>query len=90
MKRIKIKIITAFIFIGMNVNILPSAAQTSNSNPALDEKVRKFLNDHSRRWYDMNIPAVDGQLLYDIIVKNNYKSALEIGNSTGHSGIWID
>ena len=37
----------------------------------------------------MNIPAADGQLLYDIIVKNNYKSALEIGTSTGHSGIWI-
>jgi caffeoyl-CoA O-methyltransferase len=37
----------------------------------------------------MNIPAADGQLLYDIIIKNNYKSALEIGTSTGHSGIWI-
>jgi predicted O-methyltransferase YrrM len=32
---------------------------------------------------------VDGKLLYDIIIKNNYKSALEIGTSTGHSGIWI-
>ena len=30
---------------------------------------------------------VDGKLLYDIIIKNNYKSALEIGTSTGHSGI---
>jgi predicted O-methyltransferase YrrM len=37
----------------------------------------------------MNIPDVDGKLLYDIIIKNNYKSALEIGTSTGHSGIWI-
>ncbi len=37
----------------------------------------------------MNVPEADGQLLYDIIVKNNYKSALEIGTSTGHSGIWI-
>jgi predicted O-methyltransferase YrrM len=37
----------------------------------------------------MNVPAVDGQLLYDIIVKNNYKNVLEIGTSTGHSGIWI-
>lgn len=37
----------------------------------------------------MNVPASDGKLLYDIIVKNNYKSALEIGTSTGHSGIWI-
>ena len=28
-------------------------------------------------------------MLYDIIIKGNYKSALEIGTSTGHSGIWI-
>ena len=64
-------------------------AQTGIQNPALDEKVKKFLNENSRHWYDMNIPAVDGQLLYDLIIKGNYKSALEIGTSTGHSGIWI-
>ncbi len=65
------------------------AAQTLRSNPALDEKVKRFLNDNARRWYDMNVPATDGQLLYDLILKGNYKSALEIGTSTGHSGIWM-
>jgi predicted O-methyltransferase YrrM len=64
-------------------------AQALKENPSLDQKVKKFLSEHSHQWYDMNIPAVDGQLLYDIIIKNNYKSALEIGTSTGHSGIWI-
>ncbi len=64
-------------------------SQAVKDSKLSDEKVRSFLNDHSRQWYDMNVPAVDGQLLYDIIVKNNYKSALEIGTSTGHSGIWI-
>ena len=64
-------------------------AQTGKDNSALDEKVKKFLNDHSGKWYDLNIPTADGQLLYDIIVKNNYKNVLEIGTSTGHSGIWI-
>jgi predicted O-methyltransferase YrrM len=64
-------------------------AQSAKGNSSIDEKVKSFLNDHSRQWYDMNIPTADGQLLYDIIVKNNYKSALEIGTSTGHSGIWI-
>jgi len=64
-------------------------AQPLKSNPAIDEKVKKFLSDNSGRWYDMNIPASDGQLLYDLIIKGNYKSALEIGTSTGHSGIWI-
>jgi caffeoyl-CoA O-methyltransferase len=64
-------------------------AQTVSSSGSIDEKVRAFLSDHSGQWYDMNIPTADGQLLYDIIVKNNYKNVLEIGTSTGHSGIWI-
>ena len=37
----------------------------------------------------MNVPESDWKLLYDLIIKNNYKAALEIGTSTGHSGIWI-
>jgi len=64
-------------------------AQPAKENSTLDVKVKAFLSEHSRQWYDMNIPTADGQLLYDIIVKNNYKSVLEIGTSTGHSGIWI-
>jgi len=68
---------------------IPAVSQSQKENPALDEKVKKFLSEHSRQWYDMNVPTVDGQLLHDIILKNNYKSALEIGTSTGHSGIWI-
>jgi predicted O-methyltransferase YrrM len=64
-------------------------SQSGTVNKALDEKVKNFLNEHSHYWFDMNIPAADGQLLYDLIIKGNYKSALEIGTSTGHSGIWI-
>ncbi len=63
--------------------------QRINDNSSLDERVKKFLSENKYKWRDMNIPDVDGQLLYDIIVKNNYKSALEIGTSTGNSGIWI-
>jgi len=63
--------------------------QSLKENPALDAKVKAFLSSQSRQWYDMNVPASDGQLLYDLIIKGNYKSALEIGTSTGHSGIWI-
>ena len=65
------------------------SAQTRNENPELDKKVKEFLNSRSRRWYDMNVPTVDGQLLHNIILENNYTSALEIGTSTGHSAIWI-
>ena len=78
-----------FIVLSISTDLNTATAQSSKSNPALDEKVKKFLNDQSRRWYDMNVPTVDGQLLYDLITKGNYKAALEIGTSTGHSGIWI-
>jgi predicted O-methyltransferase YrrM len=37
----------------------------------------------------MNVPESDGKVLYDLVIKNNYKKALEIGTSTGHSTIWI-
>jgi caffeoyl-CoA O-methyltransferase len=70
--------------------ILPFQLQSQvlKENPALDAKVKAFIASHSSQWYDMNVPSVDGQLIYDLITKNNYKSALEIGTSTGHSGIW--
>jgi len=61
----------------------------SENSSTIDQKVKDFLNSNAYRWRDMNIPASDGQLLYDIIVENNFKSAVEIGTSTGHSGIWI-
>lgn len=67
----------------------PAYSQSSSNESELDLKVKKFLSERSGRWYDMNVPAVDGQLLYNIIIKGNYTSALEIGTSTGHSGIWI-
>jgi predicted O-methyltransferase YrrM len=55
----------------------------------LDERVERFLRDSRYGWRDMNVPRSDGQLLYDIIVKNKYTRALEIGTSTGHSAVWI-
>ena len=84
--------ISLFAILAIIFAFLPCFAlhsQGVRDNALLDEKVKKYLADHSRQWYDMNVPAADGQLLYDIIVKNNYKTALEIGTSTGHSGIWI-
>lgn len=88
MKRIKL---ISLLLTGAMIFIFSDRAmsQSPDEKSALDEKVRKFLNEQGNRWYDMNVPESDGQLLYDIIVKNNYKSALEIGTSTGHSGIWI-
>src|SRR5258706_923442 len=77
------KKLTIIILLGLSQ---PGMAQ---GNPALDEKVEKFLRDHRDEWHDLNVPFVDGQTLHDLIVKNRYTAALEIGTSTGHSTIWL-
>lgn len=71
----------------------PSAARDSLQQPAgpgdLDTRVSRFLQQHRYSWRDMNVPEADGRALHEIVLKNGYKSALEIGTSTGHSGVWI-
>ena len=64
-------------------------AQYPEVENELDEKIKTFLEDNAYDWRDMNVPLSDGKILYDIIVNNNYKDAVEIGTSTGHSAIWI-
>jgi len=64
-------------------------AQETGTSKELDAKVEIFLNENRRNWNDWNVPYKDGQTLFNLIVKNNYKRALEIGTSTGHSSIWI-
>jgi len=58
-------------------------------NPEQDKKVQSFLDKQNGQWHDMNVPVSDGKLLYEIIIKNRYKHAVEIGTSTGHSAIWM-
>jgi len=65
------------------------AWQQPAASADVDARVRQFLENRRRTWYDMNVPEADAREMYDIIVANNYKKALEIGTSTGHSGIWI-
>jgi predicted O-methyltransferase YrrM len=66
---------------------LQSFAQ-QNIQSGIDKKVQAFFQNHGA-WYNMNVPNSDGQLLYDLILENNYQQALEIGTSTGHSTIWM-
>jgi len=89
MRRFKEATIVICLF--MLSGLLPGRlnAQALKENPALDEKVKKFLSDQAGQWHDLNIPESDGKLLYDIIIKGKYKTALEIGTSTGHSGTYI-
>jgi len=76
--------LTLLIAISMNLQ-----AQHSKKETEIDNKVRAFLEDKKNEWRYWNVPFEDGQLLYQLIVENNYVSALEIGTSTGHSTIWM-
>jgi len=55
---------------------------------SLDERVQQFLDSQKGRWREENVTEGTGRLLYDTILKKGYTRALEIGTSTGHSGIW--
>jgi predicted O-methyltransferase YrrM len=65
------------------------AVRTFAASMSLDARVEKFLSDKRSDWHDWNVPYEDGKVLHDLIVRNNYTRALEIGTSSGHSAIWI-
>ena len=69
--------------------IHPCQAGEAKTNSNIDDKVSLFLERHRDQWVDWNVPEVDGKILYDLIIKNNFKKALDIGTSTGHSAIWM-
>ena len=68
---------------------VPCFSQVVDKEKNIDERVEKFLESRKYSWRDMNVPETDGKILYDLVIKNKYKKALEIGTSTGHSAIWI-
>ena len=74
------------VLVGLIVS--PCFSQTEKE-VLLDQKVNAFLQKQKYQWRDMNVSWVDGKLLYEIMIKNQYKRALELGTSTGHSAIWI-
>jgi caffeoyl-CoA O-methyltransferase len=63
--------------------------QSKDKYQSLDRQVRQFMESRRGSWRDLNVPEVDGKALYDIVLQHGYKNALEIGTSTGYSGIWI-
>ena len=82
--KIKSLFILTCLLWGCSVN-----AQYPKVENDLDKRIKNFLEENANNWRDMNVPLSDGKILYDIIVENNYKNAVEIGTSTGHSAIWI-
>ena len=87
------KIYTPFLLITLifclSFSIRSGYCGELQNNKALDEKVRTLLENRKGTWHDWNIPYSDGKILYDLVLKNKYKKAVEIGTSTGLSAIWI-
>ena len=71
------------------VAVLAAGAQSAGKQSALDAQVARFLEQHRYEWRDLNVPEADGQALHDLIVERKYTRVLEIGTSTGRSGIWM-
>lgn len=68
---------------------LARQATAASAQEDLDARIARFLEANRHAWRDMNVPLADGQQLHDVIVEHGYTRGLEIGTSTGHSGIWI-
>jgi len=80
---------TAGLVLMLMTAVSEAALPAGQAGEALDKKVKAFLDKHAGEWRDLNVPEADGKILYDLVFKNKYTRALEIGTSTGHSGIWI-
>jgi predicted O-methyltransferase YrrM len=67
----------------------PAVVQPATAQRELDARVRAFLERSRAGWRDLNVPYEDGQVLHDLVVAKRFTRGLEIGTSTGHSGVWI-
>lgn len=85
----RISVCLAVVIVVLGTAAPQCLAQVERKQDPINQEVTAFLKKMQFRWRDMNVSETDGKLLYDIIVKNKYKKALELGTSTGHSGIWI-
>jgi caffeoyl-CoA O-methyltransferase len=87
--RISRRLVLSFILPVVMGRVDSALAQAAGRSEPLDTRVQRFLDGARNQWQDWNVPYEDGKVLYDLIVKNHFKRALEIGTSTGHSAIWM-
>lgn len=80
-------LICGILALGLCIN--PAVTGAVEKNRSLDQTVTSFLEGHKDQWVDWNVPPADGKVLYELIIRNQYKRAVEIGTSTGHSAIWM-
>lgn len=70
----------------------PSGMKATGQDPFRgigDERVLPMLKNLPYEHGGLNVPAVDGRVLYDLVRDNGYRKGLEIGTSNGYSGLWL-
>jgi predicted O-methyltransferase YrrM len=82
-------VIRGVLAVAISVAGMFTAMSAQNRGTELDAPVQAFLDRHRGTWRDLNVPESDGKLLHDLILRHKFTRALEIGTSTGHSGVWI-
>jgi predicted O-methyltransferase YrrM len=65
------------------------SAQTRSSAVDLDQKVQAYLEAQKSLTRAGHFSDSDGRLIYDMILKNKYTRAVDIGTGTGQSAIWM-
>ncbi len=63
--------------------------QTPSSGVDLDARVQAYLEAQRGQLGQGHFTDSDGKLLYDMIIKNKYTRAIDIGTGFGHSAIWM-
>ncbi|MCK5454254.1 MAG: methyltransferase, partial [Calditrichia bacterium] len=66
------RILNIIIFLIHTLWLSTALVQEVTVDSSLDKSIENFLDQHKNSWWDMNIPAGDGKVLYDLIIKNNY------------------
>jgi len=79
-----------FLILFLIALIVPlSPAQTLSSVADLDQKVQAYLEAQQGQSRMGHFSDSDGKLLYEMILKNNYTRAVDIGTGSGQSAIWM-
>ena len=89
LKNIYPTIVLVAFFLTWGFSTPSGICEELRDNRALDEKVKMFLEQRKGTWHDWNVLYADGKILHDLIIKNKYTRAIDIGTSTGLSAIWM-
>jgi len=83
--KLKVPVFVLVLALGCGLAGRSGFSQEPSSNQSIDEKVRSFLDGQRYKWRNENIREADGKVLYDLILKHNYKKALENFKKAGLS-----